>query len=197
MRPDRLSLLLLAAAIGAVAAPSACAPPTAKGRSKDAAIERAADAGGESPAGGPDAGGADRSGGGGGGGGGGAGGGTGGAVEGGGMDAGGGEAPPPGASCDPVKQTCPSGQKCVAECNGAGTLSVACQTDDGAGGTHGATCASAGDCARGHTCVSFMDASGTRTLCLKFCDSGDDCPAGKACLMGMCAKGGLLKACAP
>ena len=89
--------------------------------------------------------------------------------------------------CDPLKQDCPSGQKCRVSCPEA---IWKCKVQTGTG-VAGASCMAGADCAVGFGCL--VDPSGGQAgSCAKLCTSDADCMSPEVCgeLMGMCAGGG-------
>ena len=92
--------------------------------------------------------------------------------------------------CDPLKQNCPSGSKCIAGCTNMGPI-AACQPDTSTG-MQDDPCTGPTGCAKGYYCAAM---TATDMHCKKYCAGDCDCPAGKTCtkLMGMCPGGTPLR----
>jgi hypothetical protein len=87
------------------------------------------------------------------------------------------------STCDPVAQTCPSGQQCVGGCNVAGVMAqlfTCAVPSPGATARDGQDCGAG--CAPGHDCFTVSGADGgTRSVCRKYCNTNADCPNNRAC----------------
>lgn len=82
--------------------------------------------------------------------------------------------------CDPVAQNCPSGGRCIPDCNRQAYLCV--QPNPGATRTQGVVCQEEEQCAIGLACVDQSGSGSSASRCLRYCRDSDDCPRGTRCV---------------